>query len=231
MANPCGVCAEEVQPPRRLYCSDPCKAEAVRRSDNARRPKKPCAGCGGEKPSEGGRKYCPACADQRRPVWERESARRKNERRAEERAAEGRTRRWRKDYPEGQAWCARCSQYLPIADFPARDRPRYCTDCEANYAHEYRLRTVYGMTVNEYDALLEIQGGSCAVCQSVPRTRRLAVDHNHKTGEIRGLLCTRCNHKVIGAAHERSDILRRAAAYLDDPPARVRSVAHLEAAA
>jgi hypothetical protein len=48
---------------------------------------------------------------------------------------------------------------------------------------------------------------------------RLAIDHDHKTGVVRGLLCKRCNSDVLGAADERSDILLRAAAYLEAPPA------------
>jgi hypothetical protein len=50
-----------------------------------------------------------------------------------------------------------------------------------------------GVTDAEYERLLAAQGGGCAICDHPPRTRRLHVDHDHKTGEVRGLLCHRCN--------------------------------------
>lgn len=82
------------------------------------------------------------------------------------------------------------------------------------------LRRVYGLTLAEYDALFARQNGVCAVCAE-PETmngphgepRLLAVDHNHATGEVRGLLCHRCN-VVLGLADDSPDRLERAAAYL-----------------
>ena len=50
-----------------------------------------------------------------------------------------------------------------------------------------------GIDDAEYERLLEAQGGHCALCPSTPKTRRLHVDHDHKTGTVRGLLCHRCN--------------------------------------
>ncbi len=50
-----------------------------------------------------------------------------------------------------------------------------------------------GVTDDQYERLLAAQGGHCALCPSTPKTRRLAVDHDHKTGKVRGLLCHRCN--------------------------------------
>jgi Recombination endonuclease VII len=44
-----------------------------------------------------------------------------------------------------------------------------------------------------YDRLLAEQGGVCAICGATPKTRRLHIDHDHKTGRVRGLLCHRCN--------------------------------------
>jgi hypothetical protein len=47
-----------------------------------------------------------------------------------------------------------------------------------------------------YEELYEQQGGKCAICKKPPGTRRFHLDHNHKTGEIRGLLCFSCNYKL-----------------------------------
>lgn len=50
-----------------------------------------------------------------------------------------------------------------------------------------------GIDDAEYERLLEAQNGGCAICGNPPKTRRLHVDHNHRTGRVRGLLCFRCN--------------------------------------
>jgi hypothetical protein len=65
----------------------------------------------------------------------------------------------------------------------------------------------------DYEALLRAQGGRCALCPAVPKTRRLDVDHDHKTMQVRGLLCHRCNRAIPGWV----DVawLRRAALYLE----------------
>lgn len=69
---------------------------------------------------------------------------------------------------------------------------RYHADPEAD--RNARFQRLYGITVEEYDRLLAEQGGVCARCKSEPQaTLRLAVDHDHKTGEVRGLLCGPCN--------------------------------------
>lgn len=57
-----------------------------------------------------------------------------------------------------------------------------------------RLKFLYGITLAEYDQMIETQNGVCAICGDInPGGRRLCVDHNHKTGEVRGLLCIKCN--------------------------------------
>lgn len=56
----------------------------------------------------------------------------------------------------------------------------------------------FGITLIEYEAFLAYQNGTCALCPSVPNVRALAVDHDHKSGAIRGLLCLRCNKYKVG---------------------------------
>ncbi len=67
--------------------------------------------------------------------------------------------------------------------------------------------------------MLESQGGSCAICDGGTSKNYLACDHDHKTGEVRGLLCARCN-KLLAAVRDEQWHLLKAAAYLDTPPAR-----------
>ena len=63
--------------------------------------------------------------------------------------------------------------------------------------HDRRVQRVYGLAPGQYAEMLEAQGGVCLLCGNRPRTIRLAVDHDHQTGRIRGLLCRRCN-KALG---------------------------------
>ncbi|GAA3729966.1 hypothetical protein GCM10022239_03230 [Leifsonia bigeumensis] len=61
-------------------------------------------------------------------------------------------------------------------------------------SREYRLKAKFGITIEEYERMLAMQDGRCRICGTLPaEKRRLAVDHDHATGEIRGLLCSHCN--------------------------------------
>ncbi|WP_432010189.1 endonuclease VII domain-containing protein [Streptomyces cucumeris] len=79
----------------------------------------------------------------------------------------------------------------------------------------------YGLTVAGYDALLRKQGGVCAVCgKDEPNAHgrtgkkfRLAVDHCHETGQVRGLLCQKCN-RAIGLLSDDPILMRKAISYL-----------------
>ena len=59
-----------------------------------------------------------------------------------------------------------------------------------------------GVGDDEYEWMLAEQGGVCAICGSPPKSRRLHVDHDHKTGAVRGLLCFRCNRALTGYVTE-----------------------------
>jgi hypothetical protein len=85
-------------------------------------------------------------------------------------------------------------------------------------SRERRLRRVYNITSKEYDTILEHQGGVCAVCLRPPIRNRLSIDHDHKTGLVRGLLHFGCN-VMLARAYDNAEFLRRAADYLDSPPA------------
>lgn len=98
-----------------------------------------------------------------------------------------------------------------------------CEPCRAAHSVDTRtrkLRRQFNVTPEEYDRIVEHQGGVCAICQSPPRTGglRLSLDHNHKTGLVRGAVCWLCN---AGLAHVRDDPerVRRLLAYLESPPA------------
>ena len=99
-----------------------------------------------------------------------------------------RSRGIRKSRPVSQGW--RCS----IAD-----------DLATRSLEWYEKQGHRGLLVvdDEYDRLFAQQNGCCAICHSSAEGRRLVVDHDHKTGKIRGLLCLGCN---VGIGHLRDDV-------------------------
>lgn len=74
------------------------------------------------------------------------------------------------------------------------------------------LRRKFGLSPTQYDEMLAAQDGTCAICKELPPGRRLAVDHNHASGAVRGLLCDRCNFAL--AMVEREGWTESALAYL-----------------
>lgn len=72
----------------------------------------------------------------------------------------------------------------------------------------------FGMTVEQYDAMLASQGGKCKGCNRPPTKKRLAVDHDHRTGRVRGLLCWACN-RALGYLRDNAQTARNLAEYLD----------------
>ena len=89
---------------------------------------------------------------------------------------------------------------------------------------KHRLRCIYGISLEEYDAMLDRQGGVCAICKKKPdEGKALFVDHCHITGRVRGLLCGKCN-SVLAFGNDDPDILRAAIAYLRAARDRDRNV-------
>lgn len=91
------------------------------------------------------------------------------------------------------------------------------------YQRRHDLRRHFGITEAEYDAILAKQGGACAICKGPQQragAKHFAVDHDHATGRVRGLLCSRCNVGV-GQFLDSPQRLAAALAYLqaswDDP--------------
>jgi len=84
------------------------------------------------------------------------------------------------------------------------------------------LRRRFGITTADYDTMLARQGGRCLICGKPPVTRRLNVDHEHRTGRIRGLLCFQCNRQLLPALEHYRHLVERGLLYLDgyltEPP-------------
>lgn len=107
-------------------------------------------------------------------------------------------------------------------DYYQRNRERILAKSKAWYAanRERRQETLrawhlarkYGLTPDQYDALLLAQGNVCSICSS--RRKTMCVDHDHSTGEVRGILCRSCN-AMLGQVGDNTAWLARAIQYLD----------------
>ena len=90
-----------------------------------------------------------------------------------------------------------------------------------DYGARHRLRVRFGITLEQWKQMFEEQGGLCYICR-MPETvvnrlgepKRLSLDHNHKTGAIRHLLCDHCN-RGLGSFRDNPELLREAANYIE----------------
>ncbi len=76
-----------------------------------------------------------------------------------------------------------------------------------------RLKSEYGISIDEYRQMHAAQSGVCSICQSVCFSGTLSVDHDHETGKVRGLLCRKCN-TAIGMLGDDIKLVQRAVNYL-----------------
>lgn len=119
-----------------------------------------------------------------------------------------------KDGSPHRLWCARC-----VKKKATRKRG-------SDKAWERRIEETYGITPDEYQAILDTQNGVCFICQRANgSTRRLSVDHDHaleklagSRASVRGLLCRPCN-RMLGHMRDDPHAFLRAIEYLNFPPA------------
>lgn len=98
---------------------------------------------------------------------------------------------------------------------PRRTDPHWNPEPPRKYRNfqDYNLTKTYGLSLDEWEAMADVQEGRCDICQLVP-DRGLVVDHCHDTGRVRSLLCNHCN-TALGFARENPDVLRRMADYVE----------------
>ena len=97
----------------------------------------------------------------------------------------------------------------------AKNRKWHAEHKDRTRDRTWELRKLYNLTHAQYESILDSQGGTCAICLNPEpvKGRCLAVDHCHKTGRVRGLLCGRCN-TGIGNFREDPELLKTAIAYI-----------------
>jgi hypothetical protein len=163
---------------------------------------KACRGCGADKPlldfpvarhhRDGRDKHCKDCKNTRNRAYRAAHKAEMNARRAKHYRADLKCQQMRKDY----------------------ERAAYPRVREKKLDQK-RMRS-YGISRQDFDVLLEKQGRKCAICRCAePAARGLNwhVDHDHATGQVRGLLCRLCN-LLLGHCKDSPDVLLRAVAYL-----------------
>ena len=95
---------------------------------------------------------------------------------------------------------------------------RPCFNNKKLFNRHHRLRYYYGITLPQYNSILEKQGGGCAICGSINNKggvgKSLCVDHDHDSGKIRGILCSTCN-RAIGQFNDDVETVKQAVAYLE----------------
>ena len=147
--------------------------------------------------------------------------------------------------------CRHCQVSKPTTDFrmdkkagDGRHRnpvlSSKCRPCEAAKAREVRrqhperhravlyrsnLKANWGMTTEMFEERQVKQGGGCAICGGQSPKGRLAVDHDHRSGQIRGLLCVRCN-TGLGSFMDNPHLLQQAIHYLERAKGEVSSCQH-----
>lgn len=124
--------------------------------------------------------------------------------------------------------CKKCNfkgteEYFRTPHKKGKDRHDYydyCKECHCEASRINRYKNLYNITVDEYEKILSFQNNKCAICGRPAKSNqnRLAVDHDHKTGLIRGLLCWSCN-KAIGCFKDNQHLIWASFLYLFAPPA------------
>ena len=126
--------------------------------------------------------------------------------------------------------CSKCQIEKPVSDFYKKERGKYgvagyCKNCKVKQvkkAHkpvmwfDAHLKRNYGITLKEHQEMYDNQNGVCAICKKSGdgKWKKLCVDHDHKTGKVRQLLCRRCN-MILGQAYDDSGLLADMITYLN----------------
>lgn len=120
---------------------------------------------------------------------------------------------------EGLGYCGQCKGTFPLSDFRKSNRTLIgyegtCRTCKGFLQRASRVKRYYKLEYKEYLSMLENQQDKCAICLTTFEAKSICVDHNHNTGDVRGLLCHTCN-RALGLFKDSKKILSRTLQYLD----------------
>ncbi|MFD6249438.1 endonuclease VII domain-containing protein [Streptomyces roseolus] len=131
-------------------------------------------------------------------------------------AAKGKVVRSTADVPVGHKLCRQCGEIKPHGDWHRNTTASdglatRCKACKKAQGRAGHLKLEYGITEAQRDRMIVDQGGVRVICREGPAEH---VDHDHRTGKVRGVLCFSCN-AALGQLKDRPDVIRRAAAYVE----------------
>lgn len=153
-------------------------------------------------------------AKNRESLLAKQRARGKRHYAANPEAYRAKSKAWREANPERYRALTKAHAERNREKMKARSRDWYLNNKERASAQARKQKLArYGLTEETYQAMVSAQSGCCAICQRPPKLHRLYVDHCHRTGTVRGLLCNTCN-AAIGMLEDRPDLLKHALAYL-----------------
>ena len=118
--------------------------------------------------------------------------------------------------------CAECETIKPLNEIHNdKNRPfgksYRCKPCGSRHREIGHLKSKYGLTEDQHNEMIKNQNGACAICNStdtgIERTKKLSIDHCHKTNKVRGLLCNWCN-QGLGHFRDSPELLLNAIKYL-----------------
>ena len=133
--------------------------------------------------------------------------------------------------PDGYRGCKKCGKLKPLEEMAKcasckHGRAPRCKECEGIGDKQYRrklptitkkerhLKRHYGLSLAEYESMLEEQNNCCLICDA-EFTETAHVDHCHTTGQVRGLLCPFCN-RGLGHFRDDTELMQKAIAYLEN---------------
>ena len=130
----------------------------------------------------------------------------------------------KKPNQKGEWQCATCMEWKPPTSYNKNKQQKSglhyaCRKCSKKHVRKYNLPTKYNITIEKYDSLLAEQLSKCAICElslvdgSDKYNDRPVVDHNHSTGEVRQLLCHKCN-LALGNMNDSSEYAYKLYQYL-----------------
>jgi hypothetical protein len=202
-----------------------------------------CLGCWTEKPVaafSAGRSRCRACRVAETAAYRKaHPGQRKNSpetgsayRAANREKLSAQNKIWHAKHHDEQlakrkAWYAknRDGQLVKMKAYHAANREKILARRKANPRKilAWRLGHEYGLSLEAYETMLTSQGGACAICRT--QMKNPHVDHDHQTGNVRGLLCFRCN-PAVGLFRDNAVVIRSAAEYLEK--VREETTRHVE---